>query len=582
MAAVISKYADDKNELMFICNKPMEIEAFTMKTASEELKLTKKEAIALMDQAIKEKHIFLRKSEERIKEIISRRGDFIKYINSPTEELQVLAVNSMPYAIRFIKDACKQVKKVYLKKASYDSCRMGYMRNDEKFFNELSEEEIIEIISERPEAMAGVPEQKITAKMIIVFLKKIASEEGHPFLEGGFDNISEKFKDAFYYRAFCIANGYNFSRIPKDRRDEIITKALVEYCVDHPKKFIGTLWMYEYIPEKFKTEEISIKCILHHFACVEYLPEKYKNDTFYTKLIGEVKSKTDNFYWFENIDPKTMSKELFEKTIIENNITKINPNTPKNYITKQVAITISQNLNNEIPKKILDMPEVYNEIAELGQADFIPEDKFTMDICKKLIKSRKYRILKKIPEKFKTPELYKYIVEESCFNYLTDVPEEYLTVEIVKDYIKEGFVYSFKEIPEGFHSTEIAELLVESVPDKINIPKEFQTEELCKKILDRYDKNKYEWFLILKNCKYKTQEAINYAVQNFSNAIELEGLNEEQIKKSIERYPLNVLKAPEWFFNAERKNSDINEISIESINMDTKWEQMSIFDILTA
>lgn len=585
IAAVLQKYHTKENELLTLLGKTEEIEfeALECETPTGVIKLNKKEVKKIFTTNMK-KTVTLEEKREKILEVLKYSGRMIQYIDDPDEEMQILAVSNAPYCIQFIKPPTKATKKAYLLHKQYDAPLMGYCRSDDEEFKDFSPEEISQIVCEKPAAMSGVPTEIITEDIVYHFLTGLV-KQNLPYLEGAFRNIPNEYKNKFYWQCLCMVQGYNISQMPPEKREEYISEKLIMYCLEHSKSFVSTLWMYEYLPAKFKTKDISILCIMAHFGCIRHLPEELKNEQFIKELAEIAEIEKNNFNWFSDIDINIISKEYFRKMIKTHHITDIPTNTPASYYDEETDIILAANLNNQIPKAV-QTEHFYDAMAEQGYIDRIPESKFTEDRCIKLARSKKYRVLSKIPEIFKTKDFMETVITEKLYLKLEDIVD-YLTTDIVKEAIRERKVTSFKEIPVVHRSCEMVDLLAEYDNFCIEIPYEYQTEKSCQKLLSKCNRKHYEWFYFLEKCRYRTSDDLNYAVENFKNAIHLPELTREQIDRSIEKYPENILYAPKWYLNKETKESKAEVKQIQRpddkkviLPENTTFTQLDLFELL--
>ena len=574
-AAVLCEYLTEENEFLYLIGKDINFKKLEKHTPAGDIILDKNEVKEIFEKAIDEEIIFKDRSKERLCRLIKKDAKRIRLIEEPDEEMQMAAIHYGASYIKEIKKTTRSVEKEFLLKYSYQAPMLGYMRQDLAEFKNFSAEEIAEIVRERPAAMSSVPTELITGDIIYHFLEGLV-KQNIPYLYGAFSNIPKEYKDKMYWQSLCMVNGYNYSGIPEEKREEYISAKLINYTLEHEESFVGTLWMYEYIPEKFKTEELSIRFVRKHFGCLSYLPTNLKNDNFYKKLIAEEEREGGRLSWFSYIDINSISKELFISTVIKNNIVNIPEKTPSSYINEDVAIIIAENPNNDIPKKV--MTERYFDVmAEKGLVGRIPEDKLTAERVWKLVKTKKYKLLEKIPDRFKTKDFMEKVIENHLYCKISDV-KEYLTEKIVMEAIKNGKITRFDEIPKEYQSKKTAELLAEKGVKWLDIPNEFQSERICELILANYDRTKYEWFYCLKKMVFKPKEAVDYAVLHFKDAIELPNLTREQISESLLFYPMNILKVPEWFLK-----EDITEESkkdIKNIPNYNECRQLSIFEVL--
>ena len=68
-------------------------------------------------------------------------------------------------------------------------------------------------------------------------------------------------------------------------------------------------------------------------------------------------------------------------------------------------------------------------------------------------------------------------------------------------------------------------------------------------------------------------------------AIDIKGLSSSQIDKSIMSFPMNILKAPEWYVKKERNLEEHRDTaekvsSGHTVSITDDYKQLNIFDIL--
>lgn len=256
------------------------------------------------------------------------------------------------------------------------------------------------------------------------------------------------------------------------------------------------------------------------------------------------------------------------------NMASLPEKTPASYFSESVAIIASENANMIIPAASCT-DDYYRAMADNGLVNRIPSSKLNQELCFRLLRSRKSNVLRKIPEEFKTRDLMEVVVTEGLYDHIADITD-YLSKELVAEAVRSRIVTSFDEIPVKFQSQEITELLIEQTGKIPDIPEGLQTEEICSKWLQCYDKAKYEWLCTLKKCKFKSKDNLDYAVRNFADAVTLGGLSKEQIQISVEKFPLNILKVPAWYFEKAAVKKPEPDLMPENVS----FVQMSIFDII--
>ena len=94
MAAVISVYGNEKNELLYLLNKKLEVKTFVYEAASGKLQISEMEARNLLNKAISSGNIFTNSSKHRILQLLEKNGTWIEYIDNPDPEEQMAAVRN--------------------------------------------------------------------------------------------------------------------------------------------------------------------------------------------------------------------------------------------------------------------------------------------------------------------------------------------------------------------------------------------------------------------------------------------------------------------------------------------------------
>ena len=559
MAAVVLTCGNAENEMHYLLGQPLEIKAIDMTTPAGRIAISEKEARRLMDQAIADGEIFKEKGIERVLALLSVRGSLIKYIEEPTPIMQIYAVNDMPESIYNIENPVKEAFFLYALTQSYSAPQMGYGSMIDERFRMLSEEEIIEVLKINPGAMCAVPTEQITPDLVFEFINAVW-EQKKRFLMGAFRNIPDSMKDYMYYVIMVMSHGYNLSLIPKEERELYITEEVIQKVLSEPDNFSSAIWLYEYLPEHWKTADISEKFIAVHFGCVRYLPKVLKNDTFYSRL---VKSSPGNLEaWFSQIDAKTISKELFQQIVVENHLTEIPEKVPSDYFNEDVYACLAVNRNYKLPNKNYSAA-FYEKLAEYGAVERIPLEKLTQDMVEKAARSKKVDI-KQIPEQFRTKELKEIVISEGLYYCSMSLPEEWRSKETVMHDLKEGRPVVFEDIPKGIIDEELIAAVVFERPEMlVEIPEERQTDRICRIALNQSESNRKEWFWILEHCVYRSREDMEYALEHEPRAIYLKGLTREQIDESLKAFPLNILSVPAWY-----------------LEEDEKYEELSIFDFM--
>ena len=187
-----------------------------------------------------------------------------------------------------------------------------------------------------------------------------------------------------------------------------------------------------------------------------------------------------------------------------------------------------------------------------------------------------------------TDEMWEMVIRERLYRKISELPEKYITAGVIEDAITNKIVSEFCEIPRQYRSEKNAELLMQYSPESFQrnaFPKEYQTKKICDNALSVCEYGSNSWYHVLSNCAYREKKDTLYAVENFSQAIELEDLDKEELDISVEKYPMNILRAPKWY--VDQKNELVQQTAnrmdgfpeISTCNWE-KCEELSIFDFM--
>ena len=97
--------------------------------------------------------------------------------------------------------------------------------------------------------------------------------------------------------------------------------------------------------------------------------------------------------------------------------------------------------------------------------------------------------------------------------------------------------------------------------------------------------SEYQRFYMASKFSYVEPDIIEMYLEIQPETITFKGISKEQIKRSISCFPENILLYPEIFNEAEKtdveheKKEKYKQI-FENINAETKYEQLSIWDII--
>lgn len=582
-AAVINEYNTAENEFHYLIglNDLISFNKLEMSATSGIISLSKDEVKKEFYQAITDGDLFPVRTRTRLCDLLSHHPVFITEIDKPDEDLQLAAVKGSPWIISKINKPTPLTIKAALVQQTYDAVTLGYGRQDDEYFRLLNPKEIKSVLKMNPAAMSGIPSDIITGEMVYTFLEQLV-KQNCPYLFGAFSNIPEQYKDKMYWQCLCMVNGYNIVGMSPDQREQYVSEKLINYTLDHSTSYIGIHWLYQYIPERLKTANISMKCIMHHPFCVDILPDSLKNEDFYRELLEYTALHGNNYTWFSHLDTATVSKEFFEETVLKYSITRFPEKIQPAYISKNIAVQIAMYTDISIPQSVKDK-SFYDEMAKQGMINKIPTSELSNDRIALLINSGNKNLIKGIPDQFKTPDLMQFIIKNGLYNNL-NVINDYLSEDIVMDAISRGIVTRFDDIPEKFQNVRTATALSKTGSKFLMIPEKYQTEDICKELLQDKDPSKYEWMYTLLHCTCPPKASIDNAIEKFADAINLKGLTRLQISKSIEKFPMNILKAPEWYFITEDKSEVKETVLTASISKPISeidnCKQLSVFDLM--
>ena len=583
-AIVLKEYNTEQNELLYLTGRENKIQFHGLKEnlPSGEISLTAKEVKREFEQAISNKELFSDCSKERLCKLIMKNANFILEIENPDEDMQLAAVKHNPWIISKINNPAHAAIIATLIARSYEAVNLGYGRQDDEHFRLLNVSEIKSIIEVNPASMSGIPEDLITGDLVYTFLEQLV-KQNKSYLHGAFSNIPEHFKDKMFWQCLCMVNGYNIVGIRPELREMYISEKLVHYTLEHSASYVGVLWLYQYIPDKLKTKDISMKCINIHPYCIEHLPDVLKNDTFYAEMAVYSSDHGNNFAWFEHIDISTISKQTFSEIILRYPVTRYPEHIPASYFTRDNAIQMGTNTAISIPHSVIDST-FYDAMAKEGIITRIPDSELSEYRISLLLESGNKRIITHIPDHIKTPELMNKVIAEGLYNNLNSIAD-FLTEDIVIDAINKGIVTRFDEIPAEYQNVKTAAALAKTDSKYIIIPRMYQTEEICRDMLKHKDDSTYEWMYTLLQCSYPPSEAVDHALSSFPAAIDIKGLSSSQIDKSIMSFPMNILKAPEWYVKKERNLEEHRDTaekvsSGHTVSITDDYKQLNIFDIL--
>ena len=395
--------------------------------------------------------------------------------------------------------------------------------------------------------------------------------------------IPEKLKTEKYWRALCTVNGYYFRLLPEEY-NYILTEDFVLHAMQNNRSYVGYLHMYEAIPEELKTEKVSLLACINHFAAAEYLPERFRNDEFYNKLI-----EFGQYHFLGYIKLDTISAEVFEKVLSKcepgysplSTIKKI----PAHLLTKGVIYQLA--LHGEeslVPAKYKDKDFYLTYVRyHGGNLDKVPEKYMDEEVCLSALEGNAYAARKYIPESIKTDDFWEKVVEKRLSYSPADLPEKYCTEELVLEKAT-----CIDDIPDKFlnDNTVIPVLRKQKWVAPIDL-KKYQSQAVYDYVMGTCQQKMYVYYLKLFRKEFWKQEHIDYALQHDPESITIPGLEERDIRKSLEYYPENITFAPDGYtipdqtLQDEEIDSSIDKDSAEA-SVTASFTQLNIFDFLTA
>lgn len=568
-ALVYREYKNNKDmNMCYLTGFPMQFKALEI----GDIKITKKEVTDIFQDLVKREYLY---KDMTINDLLSKDGRLIKYIKEPSSEQQLIALqNNIPNSIREISNLSLEAKRYILENST---C------GEWEWIEEYWDGAIIALLEINPDIALLIPEEKWTQEMVYAYLKKMVNDNRSELIDDYQHRVKipNALRDKIYYRAYCMVNGYNFSKIPQ----EYINEKIIDYCLDNETSYVGTLWLYKHIPDEFKTEERSIKCCVKHFRCVEYLPKKFMTDEFCNKLMDAGQ------YDISTVLLEHCTEDTILRMLQESHVTCRTIGLPKKKMTQKIANAAStcNNALELVPKQY--QTEEFWENRIRGNAHGISQLKNLTD--EKLIEAARRNILivvSEMPAQKLSETFWKAVAEENLFEHIKKYPEQYskyLTKDVICRHIVK-YPYELGNLTEDQKQFITDECLMESLEKNPRhwdcILKFRENEAIRKKILEIAETD-YQRFYMTTKFSYVEPETIDFYIEKEGNAISLKGISKEQIKRSIECFPENILLYPDIFTEVEEPavkeaKTDYKPI-FDSITAETKYEQMSIWDLLT-
>lgn len=455
------------------------------------------------------------------------------------------------------------------------------------YINSLTDEELNYGVDSGTIWLNQIPGQRLTKNLVHMASLKIL-KENHDILLSDCRQVGDGFKDAYFYQCLCAVNGYNFRLVPKELRDQVVNMRLIEYSIENQKSFIGIYHLYSSLTDEEKTEEISLKCCLKHFSCMELLPECLKNEAFYCKLLDAGMNRL-----LEECDYASLSKKIFLRGMDvldkNNHLKKI----PASLLCQETAMKAAEFMNgmDVLPARYRNYDTWMCHIKVHGHhIDKVPEQFLTEDMCVEAYCSHPFRTMDLIPEQFRTPSFYGRILDNGSY-YLSDIPEKYLSQELVIRYIQKDHPDNLEGIPEKYRIPEIVSAIAENSDVRfLRIPKDYQTPELCSRITRRMLDEMESWLqfgVFYRQMKYQEEEISLLLVEHLERGLEfIHPQSRKVIERSLELYPDSIVDVEQWWFESDRLDAadHTDDLGEESIPLQTtcphEMEQLTLFDFL--
>lgn len=456
----------------------------------------------------------------------------------------------------------------------------------------FTDEEILELM-EIDQGLMWHLHYRINSKELLYGLLQIIVQKKYPYKIGYFGNgchshlVRQDLQDKVYFQALGMVDGFNYQFIPK----EYVSEKLIHYTLDNSVEKQHLSFMYERLEDKFKTAEISKRCIEHCPICVRHLPENLANEEFYLSLLD------DGLHQFITWVPdfNKLSKKVILKWL------EVYPKDK----WLQTSVKIPHMDDLEVAKKALDIGGIYDDsfpvslfkddefcalyAKKRGYSKHLKKEMLTRDFWKECATTSPYAVSKIMPGEYKDDDMYDHLVSQRVS--MSCIPYEYRTDERLLIYAKEGKL-SPSDIPESCKSKEVwLELYKNRQSPCFGFPpEELQTEEICLAILKTYDKKGYNHYACLPALKYVPEEYRKVCVEESASALkDIPNPTRELIDYALECHPEAKLYAPDWYFNDEPMATPIPATSSRSrsatvaaqmeVLANSEFEQMSIFDL---
>ena len=520
----------------------------------------------IMDILSEDPESFL--SSQTVEEILEKDPVLIQIIDEKNAEKYV-TTKSLP----FLNHVPDHLFGDYLKSKD------AFCITDEEYF-QATNEQLEQCFKEHSSILENIPEKRWDADLLsraMGTLMDIDMSVAYGI------KIPEGLKTEKYWRVLCTVNGYYFRLLPEEYK-YILTEDFVLHAMQNNRSYVGFLHMYEAIPEELKTEKVSLLACINHFAAAEDLPERFRNDEFYNKLI-----EFGQYHFLGYIKLDTISAEVFEKVLSKcepgysplSTIKKIPAHLLTKGVIHQLAVHGEESL---VPAKYKDKDFYLTYVRyHGGNLDKVPEKYMNEEVCLSALEGNAYAARKHIPESIKTDDFWEKVVEKRLFYSPADLPEKYCTEELVLENAT-----CIDDIPEKFLNdiTVIPVLKKQKWVAPIDL-KKYQSQAIYDYVMGTCQEKMYVYYLKLFRKEFWKREHIDYVLQHDPESITIQELEEQDIRKSLEYYPENIIFAPDGYtipdqtLQDEEIDSSIDKDSAEA-SVAASFTQLNIFDFLTA
>lgn len=277
----------------------------------------------------------------------------------------------------------------------------------------------------------------------------------------------------------------------------------------------------------------------------------------------------------------------WEKAVFSYNLHAVPENTAKKLSEKAILALGDRKYFN-----LLQTEESFDELSQRGFLGAIPPQKRTEErILTSLYANR--RSIRDVPPDMFTDKIKQAIRKDLLFESVKYLPDDLKDEGLIQKAIEARHIRSMEDT-DMFSPSVVEAFVLNNEMPFFDVRAEFQTEAMCKKVLeDAMHKSESAWFYTLSKCKYRTKAEVDYAIETLPQAINLPDLTDQQIIRSLKKFPENRLYIPRERLeeidkllcpqeDAVEEESAAQEESVKqttSLHVKT-WEQLSLFDIL--